>query len=453
MRTIYTDHTILTQDRKYTFLSTDATAGATSISVQSIKGFESTAQILLIGELGNEKTEFAYPSHATAPSGSTIYLYGNLAFDHPQDTKVYVVDWDKIEVFHASTIAGAKSILGTITIQVDLKESLYKDTTQNSGYYFTRFFDSVNELTSDYSDPIPYTGYGDNTVFMIKKRALDSCNETIGDLITHEFLNEALWQARREYHKAPGKRPFRRKFGVDIGNVTTGMYRIAVPSDLEKPYTAENIYKVGIGTEKACEYYDKKEFDDDYEGVAHTTLDRAYTVGDQDLWCKDVRDFDDSGSVTIENDVIEYSAKGVSGGTLRISASGSYNHDAETDVWQNASFGLPDKFTVFVDSEGSACIYFNRPIETTYVNQNIWCDYYRTLVDYDSDADELDEPEYDMYIPYLAFRIKQRKNKGLQPLDDPDFILWTTRKNEALQKEYLGTEVKFKPDVRHLPLP
>jgi len=452
MRNIYTDNTTLTKDKKYTFLSSDVISGATSLSVQSIVGFESTAQILLIGEIGeDEKTEIVYPSHHTAPSGTTIYLYGSTSFDHSQDTKVYAIDWDEIEISHASTTTGVKSVLGTMTIQVDLKESLYKDTAKTSGYYFTRLKDSVNSIYTDYSDPIPYEGYEDNTVYMIKKRALESCNEEIGDLITHEFLNEALWEARREYHNAPGKRPFRRKFNVDIGNVTTGMYRVAVPSDLESPYTAENLYGVRIGTEENMEYYDKKEWDKDYEGVAHTYLNQAYTVGDQDLWCNDVRDFDDSGSVTIENDTIEYSAKGVSGGTLRISTQGSNDHSAETDVWQNESMGLPNKFTVFFDNTGSAHIYFNCPIDTTYVNQNIWADYYRTLVEYDSDADELDEPDYDMYVPYLAYRIKKKKNKGLQPLTDPDYILWQTKKQTSLRNERLGSEIRFIPDIEHLP--
>jgi len=453
MRTIYTDNTILPQDKKFSYLTTDVTSGGSSLAVQSISGFSSTAQILLIGEIGQEKTEIVYPSHATAPSGTTIYLFGSTSYDHPQDTKVTIIDWDKVEVTHAATVTGAKTVCGTLTILVDLPESLYKDTTYSSGYYFTNFYDSVNVLASDYSDPIPYAGFNDNTVFQIKKRALDNCGEKIGTEITHEFLNESLWEARRLYHHAPGKRPFRRKFDVDLGNVTTGMRSVNLPSDVESPYTAENVYGVRIGTNENMIYFDKKGWDNSYQGIAHTTLDVAYVTTHQDLYCSDVRDFDDSGSVVIENDTISYSAKGVSGGTLRISTAGSNNHSVSLDVWQNASFGLPDKFTVFMDTDSSFKIFFNRPVETTYVDMNIWGDYYRTLVDYDSDADELDEPDFDMYVSWLSYKIKKKKNKGLEPLTDPDYLEWTSRFQKSLANEQLETDVRVSPEISHLPIP
>jgi len=449
MKTLYTDNTILTQDKKFTYLQSDASSGSTTIEVQSIVGF-STNQILCIGEIGSEKTEIVKTHDTTAPSGNTITLASALTFDHPQDTKVYIIDFDQVEISWASTTGGDKSVLATIDIQADQKETIYKDTTKSSGYYFVRFKDSINTLYSDYSDPIPYSGYGDNTVWAIKDRALKATNEKIGDLITHEYLNESLWEARREYHKAPGKRPFRKKFNVDLGNVTTGMYKIAVPSDLEKPYTAENIFGIRIGTSENLKYYDKKEWDEDYRNVAHTTLASDYTVGDATITLTNSRDFDDSGSIKIGDDVIEYSANNRSTGVLTVSKDGSSNHSAGDDVWQNVSYGLPTKYTVFSEDGTNYYIYFNRPISSDYEGQNIWIDYYRTLPVYDSDADELDEPEYDMFVNYLAWKIKKRKNEGLQPLSDPDYTLWLAKKNDALKKERLGQKIRFRPKIDHL---
>lgn len=455
-KTFYLDHSFLTQGKTYTFISSDVTAGDTSLTVQSIAGISDTAKILLIGELGDEKTEFGVFSHHTAPSGTSIYLYTGTTFAHPQDTKVYIVDYDSFALLRATATTSEKSTLVTGSIQVGQKslESNWIDTTNTTGYGFVEFKDSIAASFSTASDPVPYGGYDDGTVFKIKERALQSIDEKIdGDIITHPFLNAALWELRREYHRSPGKRPFRRKYNTDIGNVTTGMYRIAVPTDLEAPYTAENVYGVRIGHQDNMAHVDKKEIDEDYEGVAHTILDQAYTVGDQDLWCSDVRDFDDSGSVNVEGDTIKYSAKSVGGGTLRISTDGDYNHSAELDVWQGESDGLPSEFTVFVDSKGTAAIYFNCPVDTAYVSQNIWCDYYRTLVDYDSDADELDEPEHDIFVPGLAWKIKKRKNKGLIDINDSDYQLWTFKKANALAKEYIGEDIRIKPDVGHLPFP
>ena len=460
MKTIYIDNTVLTKDKRSTNLASDAVSGASSLAVQSIIGFESlstsSGQVIIVGEIGNEKTEILRTSNATGPSGTTVTLQSTLLFDHPQDTKVYIVDWNRVDVQWASTVSGSKQTIRAypLGIMPDLPETQVNDTSQTTGYYFTRFNETIGNTNSDWSDAIPFGGFADNTVFAIKQRALESIDEKLDtELITDAFLNRALWEGRREYHSAMGKRPFRKKFNTDIGNVTTGMYRIDLPADVEKPFTAENVYGVRIGANQNMIWYGKKEWDFDYQNKPHSTLSTAYTVGDQDLYLDNVRDFSDSGTVTVENDSIGYSAKGISGGTLRISSNGASNHVVSLDVWQNASYGLPTKFVVFGTAAGSAYVYFNMPISTSYVNQNIYADYYRTVVEYDSDADVLDEPNYDMFTNYLAFRIKHRKNRGLDPLTDPDFLLWTKKKNDSLASEYLGEEVRIFPNVESLSIP
>jgi len=414
---------------------------------------------LLLEDISYEKAEIVKTSSATGPSGSTITLNSGLLFTHPQDTKVTIIDWDRIDIQWSATASGAKSTIMAypIYIQPQLVETIYNDTTKTTGYYFVRFNETVANTYSDWSDPIPYAGFGANTVAMIKKRAIDSINERIDpNLVTHDFLNESLWEARREYHSSPGKRPFRKHYNYAMGSVSTGMYRIEAPSDLENPYTGENIFGMRIGTEDNMMWFDKKDWDAAFRGVSHTVLTTAYTVGDKDLYCDNVRDFESSGSVDIENDSSAYSAIGVSGGTMRISTAGSANHATGKDVWQGVSYSLPNRFTVWGEpvaneTVGSIYIYFSCPIETSYVNQNIWIDYYSGLPEYDSDADELDEPQYDMFTNYLAFKIKQRKNKGLNQLTDTDFLLWTQKKKAALDNEYLGTEIRIFPGIEHLP--
>ena len=446
MKTIYIDNTILTKDKKDTYLSADVSSGASTITVQSITGF-AIDQILLISEIEQEKTEIIKTHASTSPTGTTITLASNLIFDHPQDTKVYIIDWDQVEISWASTTTGTKSVLDTIDIQVDQKETLYDETTKSSGYYFTRFKNTIDTIYSSYSDAVPYAGYADNTVFMIKKRALDSIDETIGELITHEFLNEALWQGRREYHDAIGKRPFRRIFNKDIGNVTTGMFKIAAPSDLEDSSSGRNLYGIRIGTEMNMSKYDKKEWDQDFRGIPRTTLASDYAVVDAAITLTDSRDFDESGTIDIDGDTIEYSANNESTGELTVSTAGDSAHSEDDTVLQNANYGLPTKFVVFTSADGSNYIFFNYCVHSDYVDQNVYGDYYKTVTAYDSDADVLDEPEFDMFVPYLAYRIKKKKEPKLRIDKDSDYLLWITRKSSALKNEYLGTEIKFVPDV------
>ncbi len=449
MKTIYAENQGLTRGQKFTYLSSDAASAASTLNVQSIVGF-TINQILCIGEVGQEKTEIIKTHAATAPTGTTITLASALTFDHPQDTKVYLVNWDQAEFSHTVTSDGTKTVMNTIALQPDQDQTQYDDTTYSSGYYFYRLKNSILSVYSAYSDPLPYGDYADNTVMAIKQRALESINENIGNLITHSFLDQCLWQARREYHNSPGKRPFRRAYNSDLGNVTTGMFRISVPADLQDQETAKNIFGIRIGTEDNMRYYTKKDWDWDYQGVGHTTVKTAITAGDTSIVLTDTRDFDESGSVVIGAQTITYTANAESTGILTgVPATGTgavtSNISTDVDVWQNVDFGNPLYFTVW-----GGYIYFERPISSDYVDQNIWGDYYKTVVEKDSDADELDEPEYDMYVPYLVWRIKKKKDPSLSAVNDSDYLEWVQKKVNALQNEYIGEEVKFVPDIDHL---
>lgn len=464
MKTLYTNNTDLTRDKRFSFLSEDVVSTGATIRVQSIIGFESigtsSGQIVCIGDIGGEKTEILRTSNTTSPSQSykEVTLRDAMVFDHPQDTKVTIIDYNRVETQWSATSTGSKTTLVAYPLYLDPQqnETLTNDTTQTSGFYFQRFNETIGNTNSDWSDPIPFAGYDDNMVFSIKQRAIRAIGEEIdGKVITHEFLNESLWEARREYHKAPGKRPFRRRYNFIIGTALTGSYRIELPSDIEKGYGAENVYGVRIGNSQNLDYYDKKEWDFDYINRPHTTLTTAYTVGARDLYVASARDFSSSGAVSIEGTSIAYSDKSNTGGTLRISTQGSWSTSAGSDVWQNATYGLPNKFTVWQDTGGSSYIYFNMPIDTAYVGKNIYADYYRTLVGYDSDADVLDEPDYDMYVSYLKAMVKHRKVKGIDNdiTKDADYKVWLFKKTNALSTEMLSTELRIHPDVSHLTIP
>lgn len=464
-KTLYVDNSSLTQNKRFTFLSEDVVVGGSTFRIQSIAGFESlstsSGQIVMIGGLGQERTELLRTSNSTGPSSSyykEITLRDTLKFDHPQDTQVTIIDWNRVEFSWSASTTGTKSTLRAYPLDLmpDQLETLYVDTSQTTGFYFVRFNESIGNTNSDYSDPIPYAGYDDNTVYSIKKRALDELGEEIdGRILTNEFLDECLWQARREYHNAPGKRPFRRKYNVSIGQALTGSAKIELPSDVERPGSAENVYGVRIGANQNMDYYDKKTWDFDYVNIPHSTLDVPYTKGvSTSIWLANGRDFSDSATINVEGALIGLSRITGSQNSFYIYSHGDWSASGGSDAWENATFGLPSRFTVFMEPEGSAYVYFNRPIDTAYTGKNVFLDYYRTLISKDSDADELDEPEYDMYVDYLKAKIKQRRAKGNYDLTkDSDYVLWLSKKASALSKEYIGTQIRIQPDVGHLPIP
>ena len=445
MKTLNSFHNFLSEGTKFTYLTASSAAAATTLTVQSIKEF-AINQILLIGEFGQEDSEIIKTHASTAPTSLTITLNSGLVFTHPKDTKVYIIDYDQVEFSHADTTSGAKSVLATENIEADMDFTSYNDSAKSAGYYFTRFKDSINTTYSDYSDPIPYSGFGTNTVFSVKQRALKDLQEELGEMITDEWLNDKLFEARRFVHNLRKRWSFRKSFNYDLGDVTTGIYRIAVPSDLQDQNTNKNVFGVRIGIETGMTDMTKKEYDLFYEGVGHTTVGSAITAADTSITLTDSRDFDESGTITIGTQDITYTANTESTGVLSgvpASGTGAVTADiaADVDVWQGIGFGLPTRYLVL-----DGYIYFNCPIHNDYVDQNIFIDYYTQPTSIDSDADEFDEPEYDFYVSKLKYDIKSLKVKGeIKQDNDPDYKDWQQGYFHLMRKDQLDTEIQFIP--------
>ena len=455
MRTLYSNNQILNQDKKTTFLASDVVAGGSALIVDSIVGF-AINQVILIGEIGNEQSEIIKTHSATSPTGSTITFASNLVFDHPRGTKIYLIDWDQVEFSHATTVAGSKSVLTTASIQPDQSDTQYTDSTQTTGYYFVRLKNSITATYSDYSDPIPYAGYADNSVHSIKSRALQDLGEVVGDTITDNFLNESLWEGRRELDQDPRvlRWSFREKINNIIGNIIPGTYTATLPTDLRDPKSNKNILSLRVGRNNTpLVYVDTNRFNQNYLNVAHTTLDGAVLDSDITIVLASSGDFDESGDISIAAstisgtiDIVAYTANTESTDTLSgVTGIVSGGHTTGKEVWQGGNFGTPIEYTI--DGE-NGLIKFNIPFENNLAGENIYMDYYSTMPAYDSDADLLDEPETDMFTSYLKWKIKYRKSNGtIKPTEDGDYLEWEKRKKALIDKEFLGQEIHLVPDM------
>ena len=456
MKTLFISNTDLTTDQKNTFLTTDIASGGSTLTIQSIVGF-AINKILYIGE-GEENSEIVKTHSSTAPSGTTVTLSSALTFSHNRGTKVYIIDYNQVEISWSATTTGTKTVLDTIDIQPDQDETIYKDEAKTSGYYFSRFVNDIPtpDTYSNYSDPIPYTGYGANTVWSIKNRALSDLGEKIdGKIISNSWLSEALWEGRRELDQDKGisKWSFRIKRNANVGDIIPGTYQLTLPTDLRKPNTNENILSLRIGQDsRSLTYEDIVRFNRHYQGVHHTTLNGAVADTDTEITLTDSGDFDESGTIKVAAvdvativDSIVYTANTEAthelSGVTGIQTGG---HTSGMDVWQNASFGLPTSYTINGEEKKAE---FDIPFSDTYAGENIYSDYYATLPEYDSDADELDEPEYDLFINWLKWKIKYKKSNGkLKPTKDGDYLEWSKRKVDLISKEKLGQNIYFIPN-------
>ena len=434
-----------------TFLNADAATAATSMTVISGTNYSANTYAI-IGTPGAEGTEIKLLSSAAATSLGVAALTNA----HVQGTIVIFIPFNQIELYSASAVGGTYSqVSGSpVSIRVDSLETFIQQASDATTIaYKARFKNAKDTTYSDYSDEVVGSGYADNTVYAIKHRALDQLDEKIEGIITHLFLEESLWEARREVDALRKRWSWRMSFNQDIGDLVEGGWRIAVPTTLRDKNTNKNILSIKIGSSgRHINYLDKRDFDNWYEGIIHTTTSGSTSVGATTITLATARDLAASGSITVGSQVITYTSKTNSTGVLAgVPASGTGSVTATiataTDAWQNASFGEPTDYTLF----GDDYIYFNVPFGSDFEGDNLIADFYKALTAYDSDSDVIDEPDYDAFVSYLKYKIKDKKKKGTVKKDtDPDYLDYVKRINAMISREILGQEIKFVPDIGHL---
>ena len=433
-------------ENEKTYFDTDAGDGEVSISAN---GTNFTANdYVVLGKLGTEKSEIVKLSSA---SSTTIVTTTALIFAHNRGDLITYIPYNQI-VLERSTDAGVNyTALTAVDIQADnLDTIIQRPTDAVTDYYKVRFYNSTTLDYSDYSDPILGSGYADNTVFSIKARALKSLGESISDLITNEFLNESLWEARREFHGLLQRWSFRTKFDQIIGSILPGSWSIDAPTDLEDRNTNKNILGLRLGRQNfPVEYQDNRRFRQNYVNIAHTTLATAITGASTSLVLTDSGDFEESGNVVIgasteaqTNDTVAYTANDEITQTLSGVTGIADSKAAGVNVWQNATFGSPRAYNI-----NAAKIYFEVPFSDDLAGQNIYGDYYSGLLEYDSDADQLDEPNVDLFVSWLRFKIKYLKSNGTLDVEaDPDYKEYKRRSQAEVDAEILGQEIRLIPD-------
>jgi hypothetical protein len=449
MRNLYIDNSNIIKSKKKSYLAESASATDTTIEVESIVGF-STDQLLLIGEIGNEKSEIVQTHATTSPSGSTITLASGLTFAHSQSSSVYIISWDQVEISWASTESGSKETLDTIDLQSDDKETKYSDTSKSSGYYFFRFKNSVDTTYSSYSDGVPYADYDRNTVAKIIEYALKRNKlETFTKFVDYDFCIEEI-NSCLQYIKGKKKKwTHLQEFDYDMGTTARGEYRVALPSDVwQKSHKA--ILDVRIGRGSKLTYKDKREWNDLLEDVYQTTMASSADIGDTSITLTDASNFDDDGTIMINGNLIEYDTK--TGNVLSgIPASGDGSIEevisSGTNVWQGSyEEGTPSKYTVY-----DGYLYWWPMTGSSSPTLEIIGDFWTEAPEVESDSDELDIYRYDIVKHWLTWAIRmQLKNDGIRDFKDGDYVQFETMLRDAIRQDIHGQKYKTVPALNKI---
>lgn len=437
-------------ESEHTFLSADASSGTSSFTVENGSKF-AASEYFWFGQTGSENAEIL---KINTVSSTTITTTTSSSFAHSRGERITFVPYNQI-VPERSTDSGSNySALSAVDIRADSTETYIQRTSDAStDYYRVRFYNATTALYSSYSDGIIATGYAEGTVGQIFRDALHSLGERIDDqVITKEFLFTALKDGRNEIdqHLMIERWPFRTVFDYDAGDVIPGRYTLTLPTDLRDPDTYKNILAVYIGKSKTpLTPIDKRRMNRNYTGIAHSTLNGAITTGSTSIVLTSSGDFDESGSVDIaaesisaEVDNVNYTSNTESTATLGTVTNIGANHATARDVWQGASFGDPNEYTV-----DNGVMVFSQPFSNDLAGENVWIDYYAKITHANSDGDALDEPFHHIYVPYVKFRIKLRKNPQMDKETDPDYKDWIEKRESQVAKNWTGQDMTIQVDI------
>lgn len=452
IRPLLVDVSDLWQDTNRSPLKASVASGVSTITVYSIADF-AVNKILLIGEYSEEGSEIIKTHTATAPTGFTVTLASNLAKPHPKDTPVYIIPYDQIEISHATTETGVKTVMATQAINPENPEIRYDDSTYTSGYYFTRYKETIGNTFSNYSAAIPFEGYASNTVGYVIYNTLDELGKELTENLTHDMLIRKINGCLRFVRGKLKTWNNVQEFDYVVGNVNRGEYRIALPST----YYDQNSYKsclaLRIGSGDNLIYKDKREFNDMMHDSVHTQVYTEGTVGATSLVLDNTDDLpltNGSVNVYVDNEVynITYTTNTKSTNTLSgIPASGvgsvTVTLTVDSNVWYNESESSAEYFSIW-----DGYIYFWGLISSDDYGRNIIMDFYTDIVEVSEDTDILTGVRYDMVEYFLKWEIRNiTENNGKRDFKDGDYQMFLIILTDAVRRETSGQKRKMKPKI------
>lgn len=437
--------------RYHSNLNLDHNSSVSSITLYSISQFN-IDQILLIGEWGSEGSEIIKTHASTVPSGSTVVLASALVKAHPKDTPVSILAFDQIEFSHATTLTGSKTLLGSspYTIDPEQDEMVYEDASNTSGYYFTRYKNSITGNYSDYSDGIPYSGLPINTVGYAIDTSMNELHAEFSEKLTFAML---IGFSKQMLKLIRGKmKNWNRyiEYEYNFGTMTQGLRRVALPETVYDQNSNRSIKNIRIGNNLPLIPIDKSEYLQETEDVTYTEVATEASAGDTSLVLDDTSDLDDDGSIDVyvsgTKYTLTYTTNTRSTNTLSgIPASGTgaitVTLPVDTSVWQGVTVYDPVYFSV-----QDGFIYFWPVASSDYEGRNILGDFSTDIEDIDSQMDVITGFKFDCLIPYLKYKIRAvLENNGKEDLTDPSYQEFRELLNDATRMEPLPESAGFRP--------
>ena len=426
-------------DHPESVLTVDTASGVTTLAVKSIAGFVIN-QILVIGTLGSEGTEIVRTHASTAPSGTTITLASATLFPHSSSTTITAISYNQVEFSNASTTTGAKSIIVTSAIDPTNDSTSYVDTVTYTGYFFARFNNSITSSFSAYSDPIPVYGYTINSARRVIDNALDMINKKTSETLSDAFAFRQIDACQQEVISDLKRWSFLQVFDYHLGTISTGQWKLALPTDIGDSNTTKSIYNFRVGNQDNLTWVDKEKWNSIISSVSYSTLTADIIVGSTTITVSDSSNFMDSGTIVVGANTYSYSANNRTTGVLTIPTSTTTNVISEV-AFQGATTGTPQYWTTY-----GGYLYFYPLMGAQYNGRDGMIDYYKKQVTIQFDADQIILSDPTVVEYYLAWKFMLKQNNG----EDTEgtvakYNLYLARKAKMIQKESINRTFTLRP--------
>lgn len=183
-----------------TILDADYSSG-TSLTVKSNYGFQDN-DIVVIEQPSTEKAEST--AVASTTSNTTITVDSAYKFSHQKGSVLYRSEYDQVEISYRTSSTGSWTLLDTIGIKWDDRETIKVHQGATSSYqYRFRFYNSASTNFSEYSPTIGGAGYSYNQIGQlvgdVRAIIIDPDRKIVSDQQIIKFLEEGkkIVQAKR----------------------------------------------------------------------------------------------------------------------------------------------------------------------------------------------------------------------------------------------------------------
>src|SRR3990167_3811497 len=289
---------LLVNPQAKTYIVTDSIAGLTVLTVKDTQNIRIN-QTLFVGQEGNGGSEIVKTHTSTVPTSSVITLASGTTYPHSASTGVTLIPFNQLEISHASTSTGSKTVLVTTNISAGLQYTPFLVTQYTTGFFFARWKNSITSSFSPYSDATPVAGYTKLMARSIIDSALEDINKGEGnrtDVLSDSYAFKQINNCQSEVLREMKRWSFMQSFNQVVTNALVGAIRVPLPSNCDDQNTNTSVWNFRLGTNPNMAWVDKTKYDEMTYSMAQTTASATAAVGATSVVLTDSSDLPDPGS-------------------------------------------------------------------------------------------------------------------------------------------------------------